>query len=490
MNYQNNIEKIKDVVQNEEFYYQKLKDVFDKFKNYQISQNNLKNLIQNLEFKPFSFDEYLKKNSDFQDFILLMGQIIAMSDLNGYNKQEWNLYEDKRVIAKAGVRQNDWVRNLLNYKLDGNVDKLTNSVKNALLFIDAPQNNLTQLSINHKKLVASNLLKLTFDEATYFEQVKDFFKDELEKYELKNQKNLGLLISLFLYCEEVRSLWDKNNTIQKSENEDEYNNGEDNMSTNARQPLNQILYGPPGTGKTYNTINKALEIIFNIGTTKKTQEAIEVDLVKQANIVITEKSIKLDEKKQDEPREKLKKVFEYYKEQGQIEFITFHQSYGYEEFVEGIKAIPVGKDGNKDGKEMIYDIVNGIFKNLCKNSKQEAKVFKNIDNIDFNDFLKLGQTLEAPRSSFEIKSVENDIVKVLIKNGQEYQASIKKIKKYLELEDFSSTAAGANLTYEPTIAKYIFDNLTKLTVKNYILIIGEFASLANTHCQHSTIQTC
>ncbi|HSW61036.1 MAG TPA: hypothetical protein VLJ60_09565, partial [bacterium] len=34
--------------------------------------------------------------------------------------------------------------------------------------------------------------------------------------------------------------------------------GEKNMS---KAPLNLILYGPPGTGKTYNTINKALEII-------------------------------------------------------------------------------------------------------------------------------------------------------------------------------------------------------------------------------------
>ena len=28
-----------------------------------------------------------------------------------------------------------------------------------------------------------------------------------------------------------------------------------------KNSLNQILYGPPGTGKTYNTINRALEII-------------------------------------------------------------------------------------------------------------------------------------------------------------------------------------------------------------------------------------
>ena len=34
-------------------------------------------------------------------------------------------------------------------------------------------------------------------------------------------------------------------------------------NTNLNQPLNQILFVPPGTGKTFNTINKAIEIIEN-----------------------------------------------------------------------------------------------------------------------------------------------------------------------------------------------------------------------------------
>jgi len=117
-----------------------------------------------------------------------------------------------------------------------------------------------------------------------------------------------------------------------------------NMETTKNVPLNQILYGPPGTGKTYNTINKALQIIDGAVPTN---------------------------------REEAKKRFEALKEAGQIEFVTFHQSYGYEEFVEGIKA----KTTNS-GIE--YHIEAGIFKRLSEKAK--------VDNISFdadNTFSKL-----------------------------------------------------------------------------------------------------
>lgn len=89
-------------------------------------------------------------------------------------------------------------------------------------------------------------------------------------------------------------------------------------------PLNQILYGPPGTGKTYNVVRKALEIIEGNASD---------DMSK----------------------------FKRYIESGQIKFVTFHQSYGYEEFVEGIKPI-----FNQD-KGLEYKITNGVFKDICKN---------------------------------------------------------------------------------------------------------------------------
>ena len=145
-----------------------------------------------------------------------------------------------------------------------------------------------------------------------------------------------------------------------------------------KHPLNQILYGPPGTGKTYNTINKALEIILPLDKdykklTNKEQKDKLVELSKKV-IEENKEDITIDEKKEDQAREILKKVFEFYKSNGQIEFVTFHQSYGYEEFVEGIKAIPIGQVGNEDGNEMIYDVVDGIFKELSHLAKNNQKL--------------------------------------------------------------------------------------------------------------------
>lgn len=110
---------------------------------------------------------------------------------------------------------------------------------------------------------------------------------------------------------------------------EEYGKGTSKVETNTPQgdamlnkpnnqrniPLNQILYGPPGTGKTYATINKALEIL------KSYDEITEIP----------------------EGRQEQKEIFDTFVAKGQIEFVTFHQSYGYEEFVEGIK--PSVKNG-------------------------------------------------------------------------------------------------------------------------------------------------
>ena len=70
-------------------------------------------------------------------------------------------------------------------------------------------------------------------------------------------------------------------------------------------PLNQILYGPPGTGKTYSTTRRCIEICDG--------NAEELD------------------------GDDLTERFQTLRDENRIEFVTFHQSYGYEEFVEGLR---------------------------------------------------------------------------------------------------------------------------------------------------------
>lgn len=128
-------------------------------------------------------------------------------------------------------------------------------------------------------------------------------------------------------------------------------------------PLNLILYGPPGTGKTYNTVNRALKVVLN----KKDYDDLE-DRAKN----IKEQHITTDEKKAfEEERKVYTDKFKELKEDGCIEFITFHQSMSYEEFVEGIKPIPT-----TDGKNVIYKVMPGIFKQIC----EEAIKPKNKNN--------------------------------------------------------------------------------------------------------------
>ncbi|MBD2149851.1 AAA family ATPase [Pseudanabaena sp. FACHB-1277] len=50
-----------------------------------------------------------------------------------------------------------------------------------------------------------------------------------------------------------------------------------------------------------------------------------------------------------------------------IKFVTFHQSFAYEEFVEGIKPIPDGSGG------MSYTIKDGVFKEICTQAKNDSK---------------------------------------------------------------------------------------------------------------------
>lgn len=181
--------------------------------------------------------------------------------------------------------------------------------------------------------------------------------------------------------------------------------------------LNTILYGPPGTGKTYSvkkyknqilgeqkSVSEGLlkgrtrETILNIFSKDNTPRtapeiwrspsfqahqkyngrkvsnaaAVQNDL--QNNLTLFERieegsSVKyratpegidiissILEEERNEPREDKDDFYE---------FITFHQSYGYEDFIEGIRAETSEQGGIK------YEVKDGVFKTFCRRAERD-----------------------------------------------------------------------------------------------------------------------
>lgn len=171
------------------------------------------------------------------------------------------------------------------------------------------------------------------------------------------------------------------NDLSKSNNKEIRNDGSEmsNKKENKNLSLNQILYGPPGTGKTYHTIDKALEILGE-------------------NL---------------ESRDEKKAKFDEYVKDGQIVFITFHQSYGYEEFVEGIKP-------KVDKKELEYEIQSGIFKKICEKALNNLnKEIKNkLKELEINNKtnsvwkISLGEKIRKDTEFLQKYCFENNQIRI------------------------------------------------------------------------------
>ncbi len=122
--------------------------------------------------------------------------------------------------------------------------------------------------------------------------------------------------------------------------------------------LNTILYGPPGTGKTYATFRRCVEICDNVESPNG--EAVGV---RYRELV----------------------------ENDRIEFVTFHQSYGYEEFVEGLRP-QNGSTDTGDGSSAGFRLVpeDGVLKRIADRAgKGSAPYVLVIDEINRGNISKV-----------------------------------------------------------------------------------------------------
>lgn len=198
------------------------------------------------------------------------------------------------------------------------------------------------------------------------------------------------------------------------------------LNRNGMWGMNTILYGPPGTGKTYFT------------------KEIAVQLLDGATPAI---------------REEVNKQYAKLHDEGRIQFVTFHQSTSYEDFVEGIKPIMVSEEEDGDGKVQ-YKIEDGIFKQMCvlaayeyiKGQEKEQAATKTLlfgqlfDQLldQYQQQLEEGREISIPLRTgnsinvTEISSQGNFIVQH--QNGQRsYTVSKSRLEKlFNEIDDFEA----------------------------------------------------
>ncbi len=303
-------------------------------------------------------------------------------------------------------------------------------------------------------------------------------QDSKRKFYLENIKNYKN-IDYSCILQALKKVY--KNTIEKFYHNEENGKGSPSGISNKFLALNQVLYGPPGTGKTYNTVNKALEIIFQDKFNENDYD--DKGNIKENLLIETAKSFieENGEKVPDDGRSVLKACFDLLssKDIGQIKFVTFHQSYGYEEFVEGIKA-QAGDEG------IDYSIEPGIFKKIANNAEKnyieskEKKKFVSFDELFEEMFVNKVEDdkpldVKMTRTHFRIYEITDRTIRFEKSTGNRgHTLSIKTLKQYYEGERNLQTN-GLKVYYD-AIVDILRENSVRSaisTLKQYILIIDE-----------------
>jgi len=164
--------------------------------------------------------------------------------------------------------------------------------------------------------------------------------------------------------------------------------------------LNQILYGPPGTGKTYSTIDRALKILD--------RESKETNTQKQ--------------------REENREIFKFLLNK-RIFFVTMHPSYGYEDFVQGIRP------KTTSNKDLVFENKNGIFKRVVEKAQEISLEDGLVTETDFDNrdiatvcfFMAKFNTKDEQKANFAIgKSSNKEIYELLSEISGQNKNSLKR----------------------------------------------------------------
>lgn len=208
--------------------------------------------------------------------------------------------------------------------------------------------------------------------------------------------------------------------------------------------LNQIFFGPPGTGKTFHTINKAIKIA-------------DPEFYK----------IHKNDREQLKARFKLLSLNNDNESVGQIGFTTFHQSFSYEDFIEGIKP-----NEPKEGDAFLkYEIQEGVFKKICRLADDslnavsvdtESLISLSTEEYEKAHFYKmsLGNTQDENDNEIYEYCIENNCISIGFGNQLDFTGKDEK-----ELRSFGNDNDLDSFSIQ---AMNLFSNYLK--IGNYVVI--------------------
>ena len=406
-------------------------------------------------------------------------------------KGQW--FQGSDYIYLPLFRKGDSARKIktIGFVIGNNNNEPTNYIE-----ISFKKGNFSDKEIEFYKELA-DFFKISLNKENYgyyyFKNVDKFLDENLEFYLITfRNKALELLNKYELTDQYVISENEfqknlKRITIIKDNNILKVIPTQQNMiNDNNMNPisLNQILYGPPGTGKTYNTINKALEIIND-------EEVKQLDF---------------------NDRKAVKDLFDKKLKEGQIMFTTFHQSMSYEDFIEGIK--PEIEEDAEGGKTVIYEVKKGIFKQIAEEARkiryqsEELSQQYTFDDAwddlvsEANEYLEKEESLilniQTVGMGLKVVDIsEKGNLKVQPKSSKEakiYTVSFSRAKKLQEAfpdlsviknidKEFRAVIGGSNSTAYWAVLNYINNRINSQTTttqleipldpKPYVLIIDE-----------------
>lgn len=159
---------------------------------------------------------------------------------------------------------------------------------------------------------------------------------------------------------------------------------EQTSATISASATNLIFYGPPGTGKTFTTAAEAVRLCG---------EPVPQD------------------------RAELTAVYQRLVAAGRIEFVTFHRSMSYEEFVEGLRPETAGDAGDESPEEIEGSTIgfrlkphDGVFKRLCQRAEQDRGENVGRSRLDpSRRIFRLGLTGSDWKEKFQCAITENVI---------------------------------------------------------------------------------